>query len=138
MLKNIALVAHNKMKPALVAFLQERKDWLWGRHLLATGLTADFLDNSDFECTVEHLSAGKDGGYTELTQRVNSGEVQMVFYFRDPEIVQDYEEEIMAFVKACNRVNIPLATNPASADLLILGTITKESAARVKSRSALS
>ena len=136
MLKNIALVAHDSMKPELGRFLQDRKDWLWGRHLIATGLTADFLDNSSFECSVEHLNMGKEGGYRQLTERVNKGEIHMVFYFRDPEITQDYEEDIIAFVKACNRANIPLATNPASADLMIIGTITKESSERLRSRTS--
>ena len=45
---NIVIVAHDSMKPALVSFLQERQDWLWGRTLVATGLTADFIQDTEF------------------------------------------------------------------------------------------
>jgi methylglyoxal synthase len=52
----------------------------------------------------------------------------MVLFFRDPEIVQDYESDIVALVKACIKHNIPLASNPASAELLIVGMIRMEAA----------
>jgi methylglyoxal synthase len=57
---------------------------------------------------------------------VKHGEIDMVIFFRDPEIVQDYEAEVVAFVKECIRQNIPLASNRASAELLILGMIRME------------
>ncbi|MDG1158601.1 MAG: methylglyoxal synthase [Flavobacteriales bacterium] len=134
MIKNIAVVAHNKMKPALAAFLQERKDWLWGRKIIATGLTADALVSADIDLDIMHLSEGKSGGYLELKKMVEEGEIAMVLYFRDSDLSQEYEDEVSAFINACNRQNIPLATNPASAELLILGLIKKEAAELIKSR----
>lgn len=134
MIKNIAVVAHNKMKPALAAFLQERKDWLWGRKIIATGLTADALVSAAIDLDLMHLSEGKSGGYLELKKMVEDGEIAMVLYFRDSDLSQDYEDEVSAFINACNRQNIPLATNPASAELLILGLIKKETAELIKSR----
>jgi len=50
----------------------------------------------------------------------------MALFFRDPEIVQDYEADVVEFVKTCIRQNIPLASNPASAELLIVGLIRME------------
>ena len=134
MIKNIAVVAHNKMKPALAAFLQERKDWLWGRKIIATGLTADALVSADIDLDIMHLSEGKSGGYLELKKMVEEGDIAMVLYFRDSDLSQEYEDEVAAFINACNRQNIPLATNPASAELLILGLIKKEAAELIKSR----
>lgn len=134
MIKNIAVVAHNKMKPALATFLQERKDWLWGRKIIATGLTADALVSADIDLDIMHLSEGKSGGYLELKKMVEEGEIAMVLYFRDSDLSQEYEDEVSAFINACNRQNIPLATNPASAELLILGLIKKEAAELIKSR----
>lgn len=134
MIKNIAVVAHNKMKPALAAFLQERKDWLWGRKIIATGLTADALVSAEIDLDIMHLSEGKSGGYLELKKMVEEGEIAMVLYFRDSDLSQEYEDEVAAFINACNRKNIPLATNPASAELLILGLIKKEAAELIKSR----
>lgn len=132
----IAVIAHDRMKPALVAFLKERESWLWGRRLLATGLTADFVEQGGMKVSIDHLSPGKAGGYAELRQRAEAGEIGMVLFFRDAEIVQDYEHDVAEFVKACNRNNIPLATNPASAELMILGMIKLEMGEKGRSKSA--
>jgi methylglyoxal synthase len=129
MAKKIGIIAHDKMKPALVEFLKERQQWLWGRAFVSTGLTADFVQH-EMELLVEHLQPGRDGGFRELTSLVESGQIEMVIFFRDPEITQDYEADIIALVKACIKENIPLASNPASAELLIVGMIRMEAAKR--------
>lgn len=131
---NIVIVAHDNKKLDLAKFLQEKEDWLWGRTLVATGLTADFVEDKEFKVPVEHLSAGRDGGYVELAELVRCGKVKMVLFFRDPELLQDYAEEVNEFVKTCNRQNIPLATNASTAELIILGMIRLESNAQIKSR----
>lgn len=124
--KKICVIAHDKMKPALVSFLKEREDWLWGRKIIATGMTAEFMEHEDIKVQVEHVHPGREGGFRELTEKVNQGEIGLVLFFRDPEIVQDYEADIIALVKACIKQNIPLASNPASAELLIIGMIRME------------
>jgi methylglyoxal synthase len=124
------------MKPVLVQFLKEREEWLWGRKLIATGLTADFIEEKEFKVPVEHLSAGRDGGYTELAQYVDEGMIELVLFFRDPEIEQDYESEIEKFIKTCIRRDVPMAHNPSSAELLILGLIRLEASKKVKERRA--
>ncbi|MBI1268170.1 MAG: methylglyoxal synthase [Cryomorphaceae bacterium] len=133
-LSKIAVIAHNKMKPLMVEFLKEREDWLWGREILATGLTADFVEQEGFKVKVTHLNPGKEGGYSQLRELVSNGNVSMVIFFRDPEIVQDYEQEVTEFLKECNRQNIPLATNPSSAELIILGLIKMEASEKIRNR----
>jgi methylglyoxal synthase len=118
------------MKPRLVEFLREKENWLWGKKLIATGLTAEFLEHEDFKVEVEHVNPGREGGFKELEAKVKSGDIGMVLFFRDPEIVQDYEDEIVQFVKTCIKENIPLASNPASAELLIVGQIRMEASRR--------
>lgn len=128
--KKICVIAHDKMKPALVAFLKERENWLWGRKITATGMTAAFMEHEALKVEIEHVHPGREGGFRELTEKVNSGEIGMVLFFRDPEIVQDYEADVAALVKACIKQNIPLASNPASAELLIIGMIRMEASKR--------
>lgn len=132
--KRIAVVAHNKMKPVLLDFLKERQDWFWGRKLASTGLTAQFLMDNGIRHEVEAMRPGKEGGFTDLKDLVAKGEIDMVLFFRDPEIFQEYEDQIIDFLKECNRNNLPLATNPASAELIVLGLIKKEASLRVKDR----
>lgn len=131
---HIIVVAHDSMKPRLVAFLREKEAWLWGRKLIGTDQTAEFIESDGFSVPVDHVSKGREGGYRQLTDRLNRGEIQLVIFFRDAEIVQDYAEDVTEFVKTCIRKNIPLATNPASAELLILGLIKAESAEALKAR----
>ncbi len=132
--KYIALIAHDRMKPELVRFLKDREQWFWGRKLLATGLTADFVEQGGVKADVEHLSPGKSGGYAELKTLADEKKLSTVLFFRDPEIVQDYESAVVEFLKSCNRHNIPLATNPASAELLILGMIKLEMGEKGRSK----
>ncbi len=128
--KKICVIAHDKMKPTLVSFLKEREDWLWGRKLIATGLTAEFMEHESLKVQLEHVHPGREGGFRELTGKVNNGEIGLVLFFRDPEMSQDYEADIIALVKACIKQNIPLASNPASAELLIIGMIRMEASVR--------
>jgi methylglyoxal synthase len=128
----IVIIAHDSKKPDLVKFLKEREDWLWGRHLIATDLTASFVEDEAFKVPVTHVSAGRMGGYNELTQKVQEGRVSMVIFFRDPEIQQEHTADVNEFIKVCNVTNTPLATNPASAELLILGMIKMEASMKGK------
>lgn len=132
--KNIVVMAHNKKKPELLKFLQEREDWLYGRTLIATGRSAEFLEKGEFKIPVRHLSPGKSGGYQEITKMVESGEVDMVLFLRDHEVTQKHHEDIRLLLEACNVNNVPLATNIASAELLIIGLIKMESIHRTKSK----
>lgn len=131
----IIVVAHDSMKPKLEAFLSDKEDWLWGRTLVATGQTAAFVEEQGFSVPIARVAQGREGGYVELRSMVEAGEVDLVVFFRDPEIVQDYAQEVTEFVKACMRENVPLAVNPVSAELLILGIIKSESAAKLRARS---
>lgn len=133
-ISTIAVVAHDRMKPVLVEFLKQREDWLWGRELIATGLTADFVEQGGIKVKVVHLSQGKEGGYKQLKELALGGTLGMVLFFRDPEIIQEYEVEVSEFLRECNRQNIPLATNPSTAELLILGMIKMESSAKIRNR----
>ena len=125
-MKKIVVMAHNKLKPELVRFLKERQEWLWGKSLVATGRSAELVESAELKVPLEHLSPGKSGGYEEITSRIKSGKVSMVIFFQDHEIKEQYHMDILNLLEACNASNIPLATNPASADLLIIGLIRKE------------
>jgi methylglyoxal synthase len=123
-MKNIVVIAHDVKKSEMVQFLNERRDWIYGVKLIATGRTAEFVESQGIE--VEHLSPGKSGGYTEITERIKNKEIDIVIFLRDPLIKQGHHEDIQLLLEACNTFNIPLATNYASAELMILGQIKKE------------
>jgi len=130
-MKNIVIIAHDVKKPELVQFLNDRKDWISGVNLIATGRTAEYVESQGIK--VEHLSTGKSGGYLEITDKIKRKEVDIVIFLRDPLIKQGHHEDIQLLLEACNMYNIPLATNYASAELMILGHIKKEDYERRKS-----
>jgi len=130
-MKNIVVIAHDVKKPELVQFINEHKDWIFGVNLIATGRTAEYLESQGIK--VEHLSPGRSGGYSEITDRIKQNEIDIVIFLRDPLIKVGHHEDIQALLEASNMYNIPLATNYASAQLLILGYIKKEDYERRKS-----
>jgi methylglyoxal synthase len=132
-MKQIVVIAHDKMKPELVNFFKEREGWLWGKELIATGKTADAVEAEIKGIPVKHLSRGRYGGYNQITEMIENKSVDMVIFFRDPE-VKEHHEDIATLLTACNRMNIPLATNSASAELLIIGRIKVEASEKLKSR----
>jgi methylglyoxal synthase len=131
-MKNIVIIAHDTKKPEMVRFLKERTDWLTGVNLIATGRTAEFVEKDGIK--VQHLSPGKSGGYIQITEMIRNGEIDLVIFLRDHQIFQPHHEDIRSLLETCNMKNIPLATNYASAELLILGYIKKEASERLKSK----
>lgn len=126
---NIAVIAHDAKKPELVKFLTERLEWLRGVNLLATGRTAEFLESQGITCT--HLSPGQSGGYQQITDMISKNEVDIVIFLRDHKVIQKHHEDIRILLETCNVKNIPLATNYATAELVILGLIKKEASQRL-------
>jgi methylglyoxal synthase len=129
-MKNIVIIAHDIKKPEMVQFLNDRREWIYGVNLIATGRTAEFVESQGIR--VQHLSPGKSGGYLEITDMIKRKEVDIVIFLRDPLIKQGHHEDIQTLLESCNLHNIPLATNYATAELVILGLIKKEDYERRK------
>ena len=127
-MNKIVVIAHNKHKPDLCEFLNLRSSWFFGREIIATGRTADFLESNKCAIPVVHLQKGKDGGYKEITKKIERGEISLVFFFRDPSIIQSYHQDIIELLNTCDNKNIPISTNKAAAELLIVGKIRMEAA----------
>ena len=125
---NIVVIAHDAKKPELVKFLGERLEWLRGVNLIATGRTAEFIESQGLVC--KHMSPGQSGGYIQITEMIEKGEVDIVIFLRDHKLVQQHHEDIRKLLETCNVNNIPLATHYASAELIILGLIKKEAIER--------
>ena len=115
---NIALIAHDQMKNALVAIGCEFKSTLQAHRLMATGTTGSRLrDGVGLE--IECLLSGPLGGDLQIGARLATGLVDMVIFLRDPMTPQPHEPDINALVRACDVHDIPCATNLASARILL-------------------
>lgn len=115
---NIALIAHDRMKSRLVEIVRQFAPTLAGHTLMATGTTGGRIrDETGME--LECLLSGPLGGDLQIGARLSMGLVDMVVFLRDPMTPQPHEPDINALVRACDVHDVPCATNPASAAILL-------------------
>lgn len=118
----LALVAHDARKDDLVAFATRRRDDLARFRLLATGTTGGRLvDEVGLE--VERLLSGPVGGDVQIGARLLDGELAGVLFLRDPMTAHPHEPDIQALLKLCDIHGVPLATNVATAELVLDGLV---------------
>lgn len=115
----IAIIAHDGMKAEMVQFLNEHKEALLQKKitLISTGTTGTKAENAGFEVT--KFLSGPVGGDAQIAARVAEGKCNMVLFFRDPHAKHPHEPDIIMLLRICDVHNVPLATNPATANLLI-------------------
>ncbi|MBK5093555.1 MAG: methylglyoxal synthase [Actinobacteria bacterium] len=116
----VALIAHDAKKVDIVMFANEHRDSLQKCELIATRATGEQVTQNtglDVKC----LLGGPDGGDLQIGGLIASGEVDLVIFLRDPLQKQPHDPDITALLRVCDVHNIPLATNPTSAHLLLRG-----------------
>ena len=71
------------------------------------------------------LLSGPIGGDAQIATRVAEGKCDIVIFFRDPLDKHPHEPDISMLMRICDVHDVPLATNPASANLLFRGLVNK-------------
>ncbi len=115
----IAIIAHDGKKADMVQFLMEHKELLKakGIRLISTGTTGSKVEAAGL--SVQKFLSGPLGGDAQIAGRVAEGKTGMVIFFRDPLEKHPHEPDIFMLMRLCDVYNVPLATNPATAVLLI-------------------
>ncbi|MEY4963639.1 MAG: hypothetical protein RLZZ323_958 [Bacteroidota bacterium] len=115
----IAVIAHDGKKNDLVQFLIKNKSILQQERikLIATGTTGGKAEEAGFK--VKRMLSGPLGGDAQIAGRVAEGTTQMVFFFKDPLSSHPHEADINMLIRVCDVHNVPLATNEATAQLLL-------------------
>ena len=115
----IAIIAHDGKKAEMVQFLNEHKAILHQKNitLISTGTTGTKAEKAGFNVT-KYLS-GPFGGDAQIASRVAEGKCNMVLFFRDPLEKHPHEPDITMLLRLCDVHDVPLATNPATAELLM-------------------
>jgi len=116
----LALIAHDGKKVDLVAWSTFNRDTLAQFTLVATRHTARLMQDK-VGLDVEAFLSGPEGGDAQIAGRVAEGRIDAVFFFVDPLSAQPHDPDIRALLRVCNVHNVPLATNLATADLIITG-----------------
>lgn len=123
---NIALIAHDKKKDALIDFVSLHKN-VFGLHsLFATGTTGTRIMEAT-ALNVHRFQSGPLGGDQEIGARVARGEIDFVFFFRDPLTAQPHEPDVTALLRLCDVYAVPLATNIGTARAIVNGILAEMS-----------
>ena len=117
---NIAFIAHDKKKELMIQFCIAYKGII-GKHVLyATDTTGKMItENTGLE--VYRFLPGHQGGDQQIGARVAYNEIDLVLFFRDPITPDSHEPDVTNLLKLCDMHNIPIATNLATAEVLIHG-----------------
>ncbi len=117
---NIALIAHDKKKELMVQFCIAYKGIFQKHNLVATGTTGGLItDATGLE--VHRFLSGSQGGDQQIGARIAYNEIDLVLFFRDPLTSKAYEPDLYNILRLCDVHNIPIATNVATAEVLIMG-----------------
>jgi len=117
----IAIIAHDGKKAEMVSFLMNNLDFLHSENvnLIATGTTGSHVEKAGLQ--VQKMLSGPLGGDAQIATQVAEGEIDLVIFFRDPLDKHPHEPDINMLMRLCDVHNIPLATNPATAEKIIDG-----------------
>lgn len=121
----IALIAHDGKKADMVSFMRNHLKDLHRDdvELVATGTTGKHVEQAGL--TVTRVLSGPQGGDAQIGAMVAEGNINAVFFFRDPLDKHPHEPDILMLMRLCDVHNIPLATNPATASLIFNQMLTQ-------------
>ena len=120
MAAKIALIAHDGKKDEIVDFAKTYRDLLVAYQLVATGTTGQRIAEAT-GLPVHRMRSGPLGGDAQIAAQVAEGEVTAVIFLVDPLYAHPHEPDIQGLLRICNVYNTPLATNVATAVLILDG-----------------
>ncbi len=117
---NIALLAHDKKKELMVQFCIAYCGILSKHNLCATGTTGRLISEAT-GLEITRFLPGEQGGDQQIAARIAYNEIDLVLFFRDPSETVAGETEIIPMLSLCDTHNVPIATNIATAEILVNG-----------------
>ena len=118
--KNIALIAHDAKKELMVQFCIAYCGILSRHNLVATGTTGKTVSEAT-GLEITRFLGGSQGGSQQIASRIGCDEIDLLLLFRDPLTPKPSEPDENALLRLCDVHNIPVATNIATAEVLIHG-----------------
>ncbi len=117
---NIAIIAHDAKKELMIQFCIAYCGVLSRHKLYATGTTGKVVaEATGLEIT--RFLDGNMGGFQQIGSRISCGEIDLVLLFRNPINPTPSEPDEQVLLNLCDVHNIPVATNIATAEVLIHG-----------------
>lgn len=102
----------------MVEFCDRHRTTLSRFQLVATGTTGKVIQGAT-GLTVHRMLSGPYGGDQQIGAEVAAGLISAVIFLRDPLTAQPHEPDITALLRVCDVHDVPLATNIATAELIV-------------------
>ncbi len=117
---NIALIAHDEKKELMVQFCIAYCGIMSRHNICATGTTGKMVSEAT-GLEIQKFLGGSQGGDQQFAARIGGNEIDMLMFFRDPLAPKPNEPNDINLLRLCDMHNIPVATNIATAEVLIHG-----------------
>ncbi|MCR5474557.1 MAG: methylglyoxal synthase [Lachnospiraceae bacterium] len=115
---NIGLIAHESKRKLIQNFCIAYRGSLSKHKLFATGTTGRLIEEVT-NLSIHKYLAGNLGGEQQIGAQIEHNEIDLMIFLRDPLAPDLHKPDINYIVRLCDMHNIPLATNLATAELLI-------------------
>lgn len=114
----IAFIAHDRKKDEIVNFVLAYEHVFVGHGLYSTGTTGQrIMDVTNLK--IHRYMSGPLGGDQQIGALVAQDELDLIIFLRDPLMAQPHEPDITALLRLCDVYGIPVATNIATAEVLV-------------------
>ena len=117
---NVGFIAHNSKKSLIEDFGIAYKGILAKHQVYATGTTGRRIEEVT-NLHVHKFLAGSVGGDKQFMEMIVRGDMDLVIFFYNPTMIDPKEPDVFEITRCCDQFNIPVATNIATAESLILG-----------------
>lgn len=115
----VGLIAHDSKKKSMQDLCIAYKRIFAKNQVYATNTTGRLIEDVT-DLKIHKFHPGHLGGKEQMASLIANNEMDMVIFLRNPDSPTAHEPDVNDVVKLCDRYNIPIATNLATAELLIL------------------
>lgn len=115
---HIAIIAHDTKKELMTQFCIAYCGILSKHNLCATSITAKYISEAT-GLEIERLMTGDHGGEQQIASRIAYDEIDVLLDFRGTNPDSIYENQGIDLINMCDRHNVPVATNIATAEVII-------------------
>ncbi|MBQ9030334.1 MAG: methylglyoxal synthase [Parasporobacterium sp.] len=116
---NIGLISHDSKKELMQNFCIAYKNILSKHNLFATGNTGRLIEDVT-NLNLRKFIPGQLGGSRQMCAQIEVNEIDAVIFLRDPLDEGEGNQDYLQINRLCDLNSIPIATNIAAAEILIL------------------